>query len=373
MVLDTAHQTYTTIELLTPSGAEYRRVSTAPARLPRADEIPLIDLGSIDGDIRDRKKIAEEVRKAAENTGFFYIHNHGIDESLIDNALTEAKAFFAQPLDMKRKLLPEHTGPGVGYRDVSSTQINRTESRGACQMPTRTQSRKELTHSDRKETFAIQYDTRYDPEQHGSSPQPPDQNDTAKNHDLIWSTTAHLPSLRNTTISFWRARLSLARKLTRIFALALSLPEKYFDNVTTHPGADALYIHYPPSLDTSSKEDVGIGSHTDIQLFTLLWQDDSGGLQVLSPSTSEWLSAVPVPGTLVVNVGDFLQRLSNDRFVSTVHRVYNRSEKSRFSMPFFFGFDAGAVCEVVPSCVSVERPARYEPISCGEVSRKIQG
>lgn len=89
---------------------------------------------------------------------------------------------------------------------------------------------------------------------------------------------------------------------------------------------------------------------------------------MLSPETAEWLDAAPLPGTLVVNVGDFLQRLSNDRFRSTVHRVYNRSEKSRFSMPFFFGFDAEAVCEVVPTCVSAERPARYEGISCGEVS-----
>lgn len=130
MASETATQTYTTIELLTPNGPEFRRVSTAPARPPRADEIPLIDLSSIDGDTEARKKIAEDVRKAAENTGFFYIYNHGIAESLIQDALTEAEAFFAQPLDIKEKLLPKHTGPGVGYRGVSSTQINRTESRG---------------------------------------------------------------------------------------------------------------------------------------------------------------------------------------------------------------------------------------------------
>ncbi|KAJ4989937.1 2OG-Fe(II)oxygenase superfamily protein [Stagonosporopsis vannaccii] len=357
MTSETAAQTYTTIELLTPNGPEFRRVSTAPARPPKADEIPLIDLSSIDGDIEARSTIAQEVRKAAENTGFFYVHNHGIDESLIQDALTEARAFFAQPLDVKEQLLPKHTGPGVGYRSVSSTQINRTESR------------------DRKETFAIQYDARYDPSVTPSSPQPTDQEETARTHDLIWARTSHLPNLRPTTITFWRARLALARKLVRIFALALSLPETYFDNVTIHPGADALYIHYPPSSppptsSQASKPDVGIGSHTDIQLFTLLWQDNSGGLQVLSPTSEEWLDAAPIQGTLVVNVGDFLQRLSNDRFRSTVHRVYNRSDKSRFSMPFFFGFDADTVCEVVSTCVSEERPARYEGISCGEWRRQ---
>lgn len=130
MTTQTESQTYTTIELLTPNGPDFRRVSTAPARPPRDDEIPLIDLSGIDGDLDARKHIAEHIRKAAENTGFFYVQNYGIDEALIERALSQAKAFFAQPLEKKEPLLPEHTGPGVGYRGVSSTQINRTESRG---------------------------------------------------------------------------------------------------------------------------------------------------------------------------------------------------------------------------------------------------
>ncbi|KAF7626818.1 hypothetical protein F9C07_2236989 [Aspergillus flavus] len=152
-----------------------------------------------------------------------------------------------------------------------------------------------------------------------------------------------------------------------IFALALGEREDYFDDVTSHPGADALYIHYPgiPDVAADSDIDVGIGSHTDIQCFTLLWQDNSGGLQVLS-AQDEWLDARPIEGTLVVNIGDFLQRLSNNKFKSTVHRVYNRQPDSRYSMPFFFGFNPEAVCKVVPSCVDDEHPPLYEPISCGE-------
>lgn len=224
--------------------------------------------------------------------------------------------------------------------------------------------------TDRKETFAIQYDARYDSLHASPSPNISTDDDTVKGHDLIWTRTSHLQGLRETTISFWAQRLQLARKLTRVFALALDLDENYFDSLTTEPGADALYIHYPPCLIAPSVEknkdiDVGIGSHTDIQLFTLLWQDDLGGLQVLS-NTDEWLDASPIRGTLVVNVGDFLQRLSNDRFRSTVHRVYNRANTSRYSMPFFFGFNADAVCEVVPTCIGEGKPAKYPPISCGE-------
>jgi hypothetical protein len=97
----TETQTYTTIELLTPNGAEIRRASTAPARSPWDDKIPLIDLTSLDGDLDARKRIAQHVRNAAQNTGFFYVQNHGIDHELIEDALTQAKAFFAQSPEQK--------------------------------------------------------------------------------------------------------------------------------------------------------------------------------------------------------------------------------------------------------------------------------
>lgn len=160
--------------------------------------------------------------------------------------------------------------------------------------------------------------------------------------------------------------------MIRIFALALEMPEDYFDAVTTNPGADGLYVHYSATPADAVEEnngdvDVGIGSHTDIQCVTLLWQDMSGGLQVLSAS-DEWLDTRPIAGTLVVNIGDFLHRLSNNRFKSTVHRVYNRQPTSRYSMPFFLGFNPDSVCKVVPSCIDETHPALYEPISCGKVS-----
>lgn len=219
---------------------------------------------------------------------------------------------------------------------------------------------------DRKETFGIEYDPRLDlrgnPETTGS--------DTSYYalHDSIWENVSHLQGFRDVTITFWQHRLELARKLVQIFALALDLPETYFDDITTHPGADGLYIHYPgtPDADKVTDFDVGIGSHTGIQCFTLLWQDMSGGLQVLSAS-GEWLNAHPIPGTIVVNIADFLSRLSNNRFKSTVHRVYNRQEASRYSMPFFFGFNPDSTCAVVPTCVDEEHPPLYDPISCGKV------
>ncbi len=115
------------------------------------------------------------------------------------------------------------------------------------------------------------------------------------------------------------------------------MPEDYFDSRTTYPGADGVFNYYPvTTAEESATNAVGLGSHTDLQLFTLLWQDMIGGLQVLNKE-GQWIKAVPVEGTIVVNIGDFMMRLCNDMYKSTVHRVYNRSGEERVSMPFFFG------------------------------------
>ncbi|KAE8371422.1 2OG-Fe(II) oxygenase superfamily protein [Aspergillus bertholletiae] len=344
-----ATQTHREIELLSATGAVLRRVSTAPPRLPTDDEIPIIDLESIDGTFDERNILASRVKAASENTGFFYVRNHGIPEELIQNSLSQAKAFFDQQLNEKMKIDFRTSTVSAGYHGVGSTQVNRSETR------------------DLKETFSMRYDSRFDPTFTGPKSTLEQHNKSCDDDDYVWKGTSHLPGFREVTVSFWQSRLALARKLVRIFALALGEREDYFDGVITHPGADALYIHYPgiPDVATDSDIDVGIGSHTDFQCFTLLWQDNSGGLQVLS-AQDEWLDARPIEGTLVVNIGDFLQRLSNNRFKSTVHRVYNHQPDSRYSMPFFFGFNPETVCRVVPSCVDDEHPPLYEPISCGE-------
>ena len=189
---------------------------------------------------------------------------------------------------------------------------------------------------------------------------------------FIWDGTSQVPNFKDDIIKYWRACLKLARSLVKVFALCQGLPETYFDELTTYPGADGVLNYYPGlTADEASKpvtDEVGIGSHTDLQCFTLLWQDDIGGLQVLN-NEDQWIKAKPIPGTLVVNIGDFLMRMSNDKFKSTVHRVFNRTTLDRYSMPFFFGFNFNEICSVLPTCIDEKHPAKYEPISCGEVSQ----
>lgn len=183
---------------------------------------------------------------------------------------------------------------------------------------------------------------RYQPEHDPHHPQPlsslPEEvRPWIRGESFIWEGTSHLPNFQHDTLAYWKSCLTLARKLVRVFALSLSLPEDYFDSRVTYPGADGLYNYYPPSTAAEKADNsVGLGSHTDLQLFTLLWQDMIGGLQVLNKE-GQWIMATPVQGTIVVNIGDFMMRLCNDLYKSTVHRVYNRATAERISMPFFFG------------------------------------
>lgn len=123
---------YTHVELLTLHGPEFRRVSTASPRLPTEDEIPIVDLATIDDGKEARKIIAAQVRAAAENTGFFYIKNHGISGDLIERALATAQAFFAQADEQKDLVSSKKSKNAVGFHSVGSTQINQSETPGTC-------------------------------------------------------------------------------------------------------------------------------------------------------------------------------------------------------------------------------------------------
>ncbi|CAK7208532.1 hypothetical protein SCUCBS95973_000134 [Sporothrix curviconia] len=358
---------YTQVQLMTLGGPEFRRVSTAPTRPATADEIPVIDLEGLwfyssestktlnsRGTPEDAKaRIASAIRKAATETGFFYVSHHGISQSVVSGAYNQAKRFFEQPLDRKMRVHSRRDPLGNGYSPIHSGQINKSETK------------------DLKEGFNFRYQLKNDPLHVGGDITHNPNLDQGS--DWVWDKTRYLGGFKEDTVAWWRGCLELSRGLVRLFALALDLDEMYFDNITTHPGSDGLYICYPGAPETTTKKslDVGIGSHTDMQCFTLLWQDDNGGLEVLLPQTKtpgsyEWVGATPKRGTLVVNIADFLQRLSNDRFRSTVHRVYNRQSGPRYSMPFFFGFNYDAECAVVPTCVDETHPAKYAPISCGK-------
>ena len=181
------------------------------------------------------------------------------------------------------------------------------------------------------------YAPQYDPDPKPLDAVPEEVKPWIRGEEFVWEGTSQLPRFKDEVLTYWASCLTLARKLVKVFALSLDLPEDYFDSRTTYPGADGVFNYYPTTTEEEkARNAVGLGSHTDLQLFTLLWQDMTGGLQVLNRE-GQWIKAIPVEGTIVVNIGDFMMRLCNDIYKSTVHRVYNISTVERVSMPFFFG------------------------------------
>lgn len=194
--------------------------------------------------------------------------------------------------------------------------------------------------ADMKEAFLIGQDAS-EPEQ--AAPFSPDPSLPALN-----SWPSAYPDLRPKVYRYYNHAMALARKLIQAFALSLDLPETYFDEMTTFPMIHFRMLHYPPQEKQDSR-DIGIGAHTDYTFFTLVKQEEVAGLQVLN-ANGIWIDAQPVPGTYVVNVGDFFSWATNGAFKSTVHRVLNLSGAERFSMPFFFAPNPEATVDVVPSC-----------------------
>lgn len=188
-----------------------------------------------------------------------------------------------------------------------------------------------------KEAFLIGQDAS-EPEQAAPIP-----SDTKMN-----SWPSAYPEFRPKVYRYYNHAMAFARKLIQAFALSLDLPETYFDEMTSFPMIHFRMLHYPPQ-EKQDARDIGIGAHTDYTFFTLVKQEQVSGLQVLN-ANGIWVDARPVPGTYVVNVGDFFSRVTNGAFKSTVHRVLNLSGEERYSMPFFFAPNPEATVDVVPTC-----------------------
>ncbi|TIV95831.1 MAG: isopenicillin N synthase family oxygenase, partial [Mesorhizobium sp.] len=176
---------------------------------------------------------------------------------------------------------------------------------------------------------------------------------------------AGVPEFRELTYGYHQKMVDLAKKLLQGIALSLDLSESYFENLMRNPISLQRLLHYPPQSGYVSEDMIGIGAHTDSGNLTILAQDDVGGLQVMNRD-GDWVEGIPVRGTFVINIGDLIQRLTNDLYIANMHRVVNTSGRERYSMPFFVDCDFDAIIEPLPSCVTDSNPRRYKPVTCGE-------
>lgn len=178
------------------------------------------------------------------------------------------------------------------------------------------------------------------------------------------------PSFRGAVLQYYHAAVGVGRLLFPIFALALDLPEGFFDDKTKNSAAVMKILHYPAQTGPVDDRVIGIGAHTDFECFTMLWQEPGiQALQVLNQD-KKWIDAPPIPGTLVMNIGDQFSRWTNDVFKSTVHRAINRSGVERYSMPLFFGTDYDVKLVPIPSCITKGEPPKYPVVTAGDHVRE---
>ncbi len=297
--------------------------------------VPLIDVANLKSRNRaDRLRIADQMRGASLDRGFFYIENHGVPDRLIEAVLRESRNFFASPLADRLAVGRSHSRCRRGFEPIGGQDLEQT---GA---------------PDLKEAFDLGVEL--------ASDDPRVLASTENCGPNLWP--PGLPSFRPAMEDYFQAMLELAVRLMRSLALSLDLAEDYFDAFCQEPVALLRLLHYPQQPAKPFPGEKGCGAHTDWGAITLLLQDDAGGLQIRDPDHG-WLHAPPRAGTFIVNLGDLIARWTNDRYRSTEHRVINLSGRDRFSVPFFFDGNPNYVVTCLPGCASETDPAKYSPVT----------
>ena len=298
--------------------------------------IPVIDIAP------DLARKARAWDAAMRQTGFALISGHGISDELLNGIYRHAQAFFARPLAEKSKLTFPDKGRGQGYLPLRSEIV------GSGRDP---KARPDLCES---LTFA---NPRFD------RSAPDNALDARLYRANLWPDD--MPGFRETVEAYIAAGRVVALMLMRLSAVALDLPEDHFAPFFDKMELNLRCVLYPDQAEVPEDGALRYGPHTDFSGFTILRQDDApGGLQVKAGTA--WIDVKPVPGTLVINAGDLIQRWTNDRWVSNVHRVVNpprdrTSGTRRLSIVLFTGPNSDAEIACLPGCGA----PHYPPILAG--------
>ncbi len=309
------------------------------AVLPAAT-LPVVDIAPMlgDADPEARGRVASEIGEACRAHGFFYIAGHGIDDALQRTLREASRTFFVQPPAEKMRVAMLHGGRAWrGYFPVGG----------------------ELTSGRPDLKEGLYFGTEL----------PPDDPRVLAGWPLhganLWP--AEPLALRAAVLDYMAAATRAAQAVLAAVALSLGLEDDWFRrHYTADPTVLFRVFRYPPQA--AADDGWGVGEHTDYGLLTLLLQDDVPGLQVRTPQG--WLDAPPLPGTLVCNIGDMLDRLTGGTYRSTPHRVRNASGRERFSFPLFFDPEFTARVTplpqhalIDPDRVAVDRSERWDGAS----------
>ena len=293
--------------------------------------IPTLDIRRYD---TDRDAFVAELGAAYREWGFAGINGHGIPQSQIDAAYGVFKSFFALPEDVKKQYHVPGSGGARGYTAFG------------------VETAKDSKHFDLKEFWHIGREIP----------------DDSKYRDVmppnLWP--SEVPGFREHGYGLYRTLDALGSRVLSALALHIGLPEDWFADKTDFGNSILRPIHYPP-ITADDIPNVRAGAHGDINLITLLVGASAAGLEVLSKK-GEWVPFTSDADTIVVNIGDMLQRLTNHVYPSTTHRVTNppgeAARNPRYSVPFFLHPNPDFLIDVLPSTITADNPSRYpEPIT----------
>jgi isopenicillin N synthase-like dioxygenase len=298
--------------------------------------IPVVDLDHFrKGSEEERGSFVQQLGKAFEEVGFVAVQHHGISAELIQLLYETVQQFFSLPLEKKKRYQIEGLAGQRGYTSFGLEHAKGSEA------------------PDLKEFF--QFGQTLDPGVDVEEDYPPNVQ------------VGEIPSFNPLFLEAYRAFEDSGRDLLAAIALFLGLEEAYFDDKIRYGNSILRAIHYPP-ITTEPKSAIRAEQHEDINLITLLVGASADGLQILTRS-GEWVPVTALPGQIVVNVGDMLQRLTNNRLRSTTHRVVNPPRElwhtSRFSIPFFLHPRSEVSLACMGSCIDEAHPKAYPDITAG--------
>lgn len=303
-----------------------------------SEHIPTLDIRRFEAGGASKRAFVAEIGAAYREYGFCGITGHGIPPSLIERAYEAFRRFFALPTEVKMKYHVPGSGGARGYT------------------PFMVETAKDSIYPDLKEFWHIGREL------------PAEDPRTARYRaympENLWP--EEVPEFRTYGYALYEALDALGRRVLRALALHIDLPEDFFEDKVDLGNSILRPIHYPP-IPEGDIPNIRAGAHEDINFITLLVGASAEGLEILCRDGT-WLPVTAEGDTIVVNIGDMLQRLTNHVYPSTTHRVVNppgeKARQPRYSVPFFLHPNPDFLIETLPNCITAERPNRYpEPIT----------
>lgn len=298
--------------------------------------IPVVDLADFHG-TESKSRFIQALGKAFEEVGFVAVRNHRLDDELVTALYRECRSFFELPDDVKKKYEIEGLAGQRGY-----TGKGKEHAKGR-------------NTGDLKEFYHIGQEIHGDP----IAPRYPEN---------IWP--AEVEEFKTYTLEAYRKLEETGRDLLKAIAVFLELPEEYFEKDVRNGNSILRAIHYYPIENPAEvpADAVRAARHEDINLITLLMGASSEGLEILNKS-DQWIPVTALPGQIVVNVGDMLSRLTNNRLRSTTHRVVNPPREkmgfSRYSIPFFMHPKPDMDLTCLENCVDDQNPKKFADTTAG--------